>query len=184
MFLNLILNAGQAIAEGDALNNQIVVSTTVDAQGRVVVAVSDSGAGIPEDILARVFEPFFTTKPSGVGTGLGLSICHGIVTSLGGEITVESRTGQGSTFRVLLPPSPSSALPPRSGPSASLDPAPRAPRGRILVVDDEPVLAAALGRSLEPEFQVEVLGNGRSALERLRRDPPSTPSSVISSCPR
>ena len=173
VFLNLILNAGQAIAEGDALHNQIVVSTSVDAQGRVVVAVSDSGAGIPEDILARVFEPFFTTKPSGVGTGLGLSICHGIVTSLGGEITVESRAGQGSTFRVLLPAVPLERPPasfwPERVPSI---PPPRAPRGRILVVDDEPVLAAALGRSLEPEFQVEVLGNGRAALERLRRDPP------------
>ncbi len=173
VFLNLLLNAGQSIAEGDALNNQIIVSTTVDAGGRVVVGISDSGAGIPEDILARVFEPFFTTKPSGVGTGLGLSICHGIVTSLGGEITVESRAGQGSVFRVVLPVVPVSRPPtslwPEQGPSIPL---PRTPRGRVLVVDDEPVLAAALGRSLEPEFEVEVLGNGRAALERLRRDPP------------
>jgi signal transduction histidine kinase len=174
VFLNLLLNAGQAIAEGDAAHNQITVSATVDAEGRVVVAIGDSGAGIPEDILARVFEPFFTTKPSGVGTGLGLSICHGIVTALGGEIIVESRIGQGSIFRVLLPGVPAgertgASQRPDRGPSI---PPPRTPRGRVLVVDDEPVLAAALGRSLEPEFEVEVLGNGREALERLRRDPP------------
>jgi signal transduction histidine kinase/CheY-like chemotaxis protein len=178
VFLNLLLNAGQAIAEGDVEHNQITVTIAEGEGGRVVVSVRDTGAGIPEDILARVFEPFFTTKPSGFGTGLGLSICHGIVTSLGGEITVESRIGHGSVFRVILPavaaaddarsesrPSITTSI------SISIPPA-RAPRGRVLVVDDEPVLAAALGRSLEPEFEVEVLGNGREALERLRRDPP------------
>ncbi|MEP7122632.1 MAG: ATP-binding protein [Byssovorax sp.] len=177
VFLNLVLNAVQAIAEGDVEHNQITVAVSSRDDGRVVVAVRDTGAGIPEDILARVFEPFFTTKPSGFGTGLGLSICHGIVTSLGGEITVESRIGDGSVFRVILP-GVASADEPRplsrrgSGPSLSLAIPPRAPRGRVLVVDDEPVLAAALGRSLEPEFEVEVLGNGRQALDRLRRDPP------------
>jgi PAS domain S-box-containing protein len=174
VFLNLLLNAGQSLAEGDVENNRITVSTSVDARGSVVVAVSDTGAGIPEDILAHVFEPFFTTKPSGVGTGLGLSICHGIVTSLGGEITVQSRIGHGSVFRVILPGV--GALDDSRGGSRTESrpsiPAPRTPRGRVLVVDDEPVLAAALGRSLEPEFEVEVLGNGRLALERLRRDPP------------
>jgi signal transduction histidine kinase/CheY-like chemotaxis protein len=174
VFLNLLLNAGQSIAEGDVEHNQITVATSVDARGRVVVAVSDTGAGIPEDILTHVFEPFFTTKPSGVGTGLGLSICHGIVTALGGEITVESRIGQGSVFRVILPgaaPIDSIRAATRPESLASIPP-PRTPRGRVLVVDDEPVLAAALGRSLAPEFEVEVLNNGREALERLRRDPP------------
>jgi PAS domain S-box-containing protein len=174
VFLNLLVNAGQAIAEGDAEHNQISVATRVNAAGRVVVAITDSGDGIPEDLLARVFEPFFTTKPSGVGTGLGLSICHGIIASLGGEITVESRVGHGSTFRVTLPAVAAIEPPTRLSWSErrSSIPPPRAPRGRVLVVDDEPVLAAALGRSLQPEFEVEVLGNGRDALERLRRAPP------------
>jgi PAS domain S-box-containing protein len=172
VFLNLLLNAVQAIAEGDVEHNQITVSVSAGEGGRVVVAVRDTGAGIPEDILTRVFEPFFTTKPSGFGTGLGLSICHGIVTSLGGEITVESRIGDGSVFRVILPGVAAiDDARAESRPSISIPP-PRTPRGRVLVVDDEPVLAAALGRSLEPEFEVEVLGNGREALERLRRDPP------------
>jgi PAS domain S-box-containing protein len=178
VFLNLLLNAVQAIAEGDVEHNQITVSIASGEGGRVVVSVRDTGAGIPEDILAHVFEPFFTTKPSGFGTGLGLSICHGIVTSLGGEIAVESRIGAGSVFRVILPgvaaiDDARAASRAESRPSISPSiPAPRAPRGRVLVVDDEPVLAAALGRSLEPEFEVEVLGNGREALARLRRDPP------------
>ena len=174
VFLNLLLNAVQSIAEGDVEHNQITVSTSVGEGGRVVVAVADTGAGIPEDILAHVFEPFFTTKPAGFGTGLGLSICHGIVTSLGGEITVESRIGHGSVFRVILPaaaPVDEARAASRAESRPSI-PIPRTPRGRVLVVDDEPVLAAALGRSLEPEFEVEVLGNGREALERLRRDPP------------
>ena len=174
VFLNLIVNAGQAITAGDPEHNQITVATRVDAEGRVVVAVTDSGDGIPEEVRARVFEPFFSTKPAGIGTGLGLSICHGIVSSLGGEITVESRLGHGSTFRVLLPGVAAIEPPPRapwSDRRSSIPPV-RAPRGRVLVVDDEPVLAAALGRSLEPEFEVEVLSTGRAAVARLGRAPP------------
>jgi two-component system, NtrC family, sensor kinase len=65
--------------------------------------VSDTGCGIPDDVRAHLFEPFLTTKPVGQGTGLGLSICHGIVTSLGGSIAVESAVRKGSTFRVTIP---------------------------------------------------------------------------------
>jgi signal transduction histidine kinase len=69
----------------------------------VVVEVSDTGCGIPAENLERIFNPFFTTKPVGVGTGLGLSVCHGIITALGGDISVRSEVGQGTTFRVSLP---------------------------------------------------------------------------------
>ncbi|ADO72966.1 Sensor protein [Stigmatella aurantiaca DW4/3-1] len=105
VFLNLIVNAAQAIPEGsDVKTNEVRITTTQDAQGWAVVAVKDSGVGIPPENLARLFDPFFTTKPAGVGTGLGLSICHGIIVALGGRITVESEPGKGSTFRVFLPP--------------------------------------------------------------------------------
>ncbi len=142
-----------------------------------------------------------------MGTGLGLSIVRGIVTALAGEIAVESRLGQGTTFRVVLPPSPVATVvdeptPPPMTPPTGTDlrwdrsartpghdggwapkppghdgapkpPAPRAPprpRGRVLVIDDEPALAAALARSIERDYEVVVLSSGREGLERLRAD--------------
>jgi PAS domain S-box-containing protein len=104
VFLNLLINAAQAIKEGDAASNLIRISTRTDEKGRAVVTVTDSGAGIPPEVIGRIFDPFFTTKPVGVGTGLGLFICHGIVKALGGEIGVDSALGHGTTFRVVLPP--------------------------------------------------------------------------------
>ncbi|MDY7226060.1 AAA family ATPase [Hyalangium rubrum] len=105
VFLNLLVNAAQAIPEGaDVKAHEVRVSTTRDAAGWVVVAVKDTGVGIPPENLGRLFDPFFTTKPAGVGTGLGLSIVHGIITGMGGKITVESEPGRGSLFQVFLPP--------------------------------------------------------------------------------
>ncbi|MBN1209793.1 MAG: AAA family ATPase [Myxococcaceae bacterium] len=104
VFLNLIVNAAQAIPEGtDAKAHEIRLTTQRDDAGWAVVTVKDTGAGIPPENLSRLFDPFFTTKPAGVGTGLGLSICHGIITGLGGRITVESEPGRGTAFRVFLP---------------------------------------------------------------------------------
>jgi two-component system, NtrC family, sensor kinase len=103
VFINLLVNAVQAIPEGHPDLNRIVVSTRTDARGWAVVEFADSGCGIAPEIRRRLFEPFFTTKPIGEGTGLGLSICHGIVSAIGGEIEVDSEVGCGSRFRVLLP---------------------------------------------------------------------------------
>ncbi|HEX7624990.1 MAG TPA: ATP-binding protein, partial [Anaeromyxobacteraceae bacterium] len=100
--LNLLVNAAQAIPQGQPTRNEVRVATRTHAD-RVVIEVSDTGCGIPPEIRKHLFEPFLTTKPVGEGTGLGLSICHGIVTSLGGEIAVESEVGRGSTFRVSIP---------------------------------------------------------------------------------
>jgi PAS domain S-box-containing protein len=127
LFLNLIVNAAQAIPEADVRSHEIRITTRHEGEW-VVVAVRDSGIGIPPENLVRLFDPFFTTKPIGVGTGLGLSICHGIVTGVGGRIEVESEVGQGSTFQVFLPvcladsPSPmmgAEALPLSPGPEQS-----------------------------------------------------------------
>ncbi|MDY7229391.1 ATP-binding protein [Hyalangium rubrum] len=104
LFLNLIVNAAQAIPEGrDPKVQEVRVTTRREGADWVVVEVKDTGVGISPEHQRRLFEPFFTTKPEGVGTGLGLSICHGIVSALGGRITVESEPGHGSTFRVFLP---------------------------------------------------------------------------------
>ncbi len=102
MFLNLLLNAAQAISEGAVGENTIEVRAR-EEQGAVVVEVRDTGEGIPPENLERIFDPFFSTKPVGVGTGLGLAISHGIITAMQGEISVESKLGQGTCFRVRLP---------------------------------------------------------------------------------
>lgn len=104
LFLNLIINAAQAIPEGgDAKVHEVRLTTWREGTDQVVVEVKDTGVGIPPEHLRRLFDPFFTTKPAGVGTGLGLSICHGIVKGMGGRIAVESEPGRGTAFRVFLP---------------------------------------------------------------------------------
>lgn len=99
VFLNLIINSLDAI---DNRGGQVEITTRAQDQ-HVIVDVADNGPGIPEAYLARIFDPFFTTKPPGQGTGLGLSICYGIITQMGGEITVDSVVGTGTTFHIKLP---------------------------------------------------------------------------------
>lgn len=103
VFLNLITNAVQAIAEGDAQSHEIRVSAASDDAGDLVVELSDTGEGIAPHLLSRIFEPYFSTKPVGQGTGLGLSISHSIISSFHGKITVASEVGRGTTFRIVLP---------------------------------------------------------------------------------
>ncbi|PTL78827.1 ATP-binding protein [Vitiosangium sp. GDMCC 1.1324] len=102
VLLNLLINAAQALPVGQPERNEVCVRVRAVAE-RVVIEVRDSGSGIAPEVRDRIFDPFFTTKPVGMGTGLGLSICHGIVTGMGGEISVESELGRGSTFRISLP---------------------------------------------------------------------------------
>ncbi|WP_241093461.1 ATP-binding protein [Xanthomonas sp.] len=98
VYMNLLLNAGQAIGE----RGTIVVSTGQDGE-EVWIEFKDSGAGIPADLLQRIFDPFFTTKPVGSGTGLGLSISYGIINKHHGRIDVTSTVGEGSSFRIVIP---------------------------------------------------------------------------------
>jgi two-component system cell cycle sensor histidine kinase/response regulator CckA len=169
VLLNLLVNAAQAIPEGHADAHEIRVSTR-ELGPRVLVSIQDSGAGIPDDIRGRIFDPFFTTKPLGTGTGLGLSICHGIVTQLGGTLTVDSTPGAGSTFTVSLPSAegvPATTSPLVAAAATPDDAAAIAVRSaRILIVDDEPRVAAALGRALEGH-DVTVVRDGRTAVRLL-----------------
>lgn len=112
VLLNLLINAAHAIPEESPDPQEITVSTFTDPGGRVVIEVRDTGVGMAEDVKKQIFEPFFTTKTGGLGTGLGLSICKSIVSTLGGEITVESEPGHGTSFRVFLPPAPEGDGPP------------------------------------------------------------------------
>jgi PAS domain S-box-containing protein len=107
VFLNLLVNAGQAIAASRRSDreggHELSVALGLQGSDRVKVEVTDSGDGIAPEVIGRIFDPFFTTKPPGMGTGLGLSISKSIVTAMNGELVVKSDVGTGTTFVVLLP---------------------------------------------------------------------------------
>ena len=163
VFLNLVVNAAQAIPEGRANRNMIRVSTRMGPDGRVIVEVTDTGQGMPPEVLSKLFTPFFTTKPVGVGTGLGLAICHQLVRAAGGEIQVESTVGKGTTFRVSLPAYAGEA-------PAPLERRPEVSRtmrrGRILVIDDETIVTTTIRRALA-DHEVHGLSDAREALGRI-----------------
>jgi len=166
VFVNLLINAAQAIPEGSPAKNEIRIVTRTDGGGRAVIEISDTGAGILPEDRARIFEPFFTTKRIGEGSGLGLSICWGIVSSLGGDITFEPRTERGTTFRVTLPPASSQrdATEAGSEPRASASPA---RRKRVLVIDDDPLVLKTWHSVLGRQFDVVAFSDAREALDRV-----------------
>ncbi len=161
VFLNLLVNAAQAMPEGRASENEIVV-TARRAPGGITVAVADTGCGMPKNVLDRLFTPFFTTKPANLGTGLGLSICHRIVTSLGGRISVVSEVGRGSVFTVFLPAPEETRRGEGPPPAACAN----ARSARILVIDDEALVRNAVRRVLAPRHEV-VLETAPGALARI-----------------
>jgi two-component system, cell cycle sensor histidine kinase and response regulator CckA len=163
VFVNLLLNAAQAIPEGHHDANEIRVRTWHDEKtSAVVVTVEDTGSGIAPEVKSRIFEPFFTTKPIGAGTGLGLSICHGIIRGCGGSIEVESQLGEGAAFRVRLPVSRRALT---TDAAASTGSAPLR-RGRLLIVDDDAHVARTFAIMLRGH-DVEVCIDARIAAERV-----------------
>jgi len=172
VFLNLLVNAAQAIPEGNVSNNEIRITTATDRAGRAVVQIQDSGVGIPPEVLPRVFDPFFTTKAPGKGTGLGLAIVHRIVTALKGEIYIESQVGVGTTVRVILPRAKNIPQPEETRPiSAPHDVGVKEERRlRILLVDDETSLGTSLRRCISRYWNASFVNDGRQALELLRHD--------------
>ncbi len=163
VFINLIVNAAQAIPEGDSESNEVRIVTSTDALGRAVIDVLDTGPGIPNEALGRVFDPFYTTKPIGVGTGLGLSICHSIVTSLSGEISASNREGRGARLRVVLPAAKRELAAPVTEVGAS-----SAKQGRavVLIVDDERSVLTILGRALV-NHDVTTFTSAKEAVELI-----------------
>jgi CheY-like chemotaxis protein len=147
VFLNLLVNAVQALEGRPAPECEIAVRTGTDDTGRAVVEISDTGSGIPAEHLPRIFDPFFTTKPVGLGTGIGLSICHGTVKAMHGELQVESTVGKGSLFRVVLPPAPADAYAQVEELTTSSKRRPLAPQ-KVLVMDDDRAVAEALRQAL------------------------------------
>lgn len=168
VLLNLLINAEQALGSSGR-GGTVGVRTERDAERGVVrLEVADDGPGISEEVQGRIFDPFFTTKDVGKGTGLGLTVAYAIVQEHAGRISVRSRPGAGATFTVELPVA-AELLRARGGPSAQQPIPLDAFKGlRVLVVEDEPALAAAVAESLtDAGFIVDRAGDGEEGLARL-----------------
>jgi two-component system, cell cycle sensor histidine kinase and response regulator CckA len=173
ILMNLVANARDAMPMGGLLTIATADespaagprSEAAPAATHVRLTVSDSGVGIPAEIVARIFEPYFTTKESGKGTGLGLATVYAIVQRSGGSIEVRSVPGQGATFEIRLP-----RLPQTPGPSHE---APQATGGDgrvVLLTDDEPALREVIRRLLESRgFRVLATADAEEALATAER---------------
>jgi signal transduction histidine kinase/ActR/RegA family two-component response regulator len=161
---NLIVNAQQAMMEVTTPRVLTIRDSHDAARGEVVLTLSDSGPGIPEEIQSRIFEPFFTTKDIGEGTGVGLAVTHRIVEAHDGQIRVDSELGKGTTFTVSLPVSTAAA---ETEPRAQTAGTP-GPAAHILIIDDEPEVAQMLGDILAAQgHKVVTAGSGQKALRLL-----------------
>ncbi|MHC4885399.1 MAG: PAS domain S-box protein [Planctomycetota bacterium] len=178
VFLNLAINARDAMKEGGTLTFESAL-VQLDAKAcstpdydivpgpYIHIGVTDTGTGIPEDILCHIFEPFFTTKLTGQGTGMGLASAYGTVRNHRGAITVDSEPGRGTTVHVYLPP----ILGVEESTGEEDHPALIEGAGHVLLVDDEEVVRE-IGTDMLQElgYSVTVCHNGREALERYRSD--------------
>jgi len=186
ILINLCTNAAHAMRDGGGVLDVSLTDVTLRPEDipphsglkpgpYLDLTVTDSGHGIHPSIIERIFDPFFTTKEQGVGSGLGLSVVHGIVKSHGGSIEAESSPGKGSSFRVRLPVMNTAPMPARVG-IASLPTG----RERILVVDDEPMLARATKQMLERlGYEVDWSVNGQEALDLFRRRSEDKPFDLV-----
>jgi len=178
VLLNLCVNARDAMPTGGVLSlstenirlNENFAAMNVDAMPGpyVVIRVSDTGEGIPSDVIDKIFDPFFTTKETGKGTGLGLSTVMGIVKSHQGFVNLRSRVSVGSTFEIYLPAAPDAVA------ASSAAPAMQAPRGQgelILVVDDEEIIREVVQKTLLAHgYRVITAGDGTEAIAQFSQN--------------
>jgi PAS domain S-box-containing protein len=196
--VNLALNARDAMPDGGRLSIEMrnlhlpeaSPEIGLTAGSYVTVAVTDTGTGIPQEVLPRVFEPFFTTKEIGQGTGLGLSTTYGFIKQSGGHIAIDSELGRGTTVTIYLPRSPEdgagaathTAAPAEAAALAEADVAPeedaaavpyRAAEGdTVLIVEDDPdVREIAVATFEEMGFRVLQAGNAKAALDLIGNAP-------------
>jgi len=176
VLMNLCVNARDAMPSGGTLTlglGRTEVPPGADLKGgpHLVLSVTDTGHGIPPELLERIFDPFFTTKPVGKGTGLGLASVHGIVKAHHGFVRVESKPGLGTVFRVFLPARDGLAAVPVPAPAPAPAPAANeAPAASILVVDDDPAVLMVTSRFLQRMgYDVIPAAGGREALDALRQ---------------
>lgn len=175
--LNLAVNARDAMPDGGTLTFRTRnVTTTEQTEQRsalppgeyAMITVSDTGAGMPDDVQSKAFEPFFTTKGPGKGTGLGLSMVYGFARQAGGTVTIDSRPGTGTAISLYLPRA--TAIQDNARAAAALGG--RLKRLRVLVVDDDPHVRASTADMLrELGHEVHEAANGQDALNLLRDAP-------------
>lgn len=177
---NLIINAAESMPGGGAVSidfRNVIVdpSTATLAAGRYVeIAITDRGVGIPDENIEKIFDPYFSTKGKGEhkGTGLGLSISNSIISNHGGEITVSSRLGQGSTFHVRLPAADTAVVVEKAPLPHRDDAEPQTPihgHGRILVMDDESMILELAGNLLRHlGYDADFAKTGQAAIEKYR----------------
>ncbi|MFK7985448.1 MAG: response regulator [Sandaracinaceae bacterium] len=166
VLVNLLVNASHAL--DDESEDNVVEVRSRFANGEIFITVRDTGCGIPREQLGRIFEPFFTTKRRDHGTGLGLSISADTVQRHGGRIEVESEVGDGTAFNIILPeqtPYFPSYTPSRATPAMSA-----VRPGRILLVDDEPLVRRSIVRLLKGRHEVIEAEDGQHALKILEAD--------------
>lgn len=179
VIVNLAVNARDAMPDGGTVSIQTFAvsaaqarelrSTVLPAADYTGLRVSDTGTGIPPEILPKIFEPFFTTKEVGKGTGLGLSTVYGIVKQSGGYIFAESEPGRGTSFTVFLPVHAANAEE-KEPASIRSAPPPRSEwgTGTILLVEDEDMVRAVAERALTRQgYTVHTASDGEQGLERL-----------------
>ncbi|MGA9860195.1 MAG: ATP-binding protein, partial [Solirubrobacteraceae bacterium] len=169
VIINLVANARDAMPDGGRITIRTAVTRSTPAvAGRVTISVTDTGDGMTDEVRENIFEPFYTTKALGQGTGLGLATVAGIIDQLGGEISVESSLGAGSTFTVSLPRESDQAGD-AIGDDEAMASEPEAPGKTVLVVEDEVQVRTLVERLLElAGYQALSAASGAEALELLR----------------
>lgn len=194
VFLNFIMNAAQAMPKDRQTPNWVKVEVNAESNQSVITRISDNGSGIPKQDQEKIFEPFFSSKPVGEGTGLGLAVSRGIIEAHHGKIALDSDLDVGTTFTLIFPtaapseenetkktttlvghPKPvlgeltSPVFTPLGfnlSPASVQQPIKRTHRWRILIIDDDPLVAKSLGKMLRQE-EVAVALRGIDALELL-----------------
>ena len=168
VLLNLIINAEQAMLSANGRGTLVARTWHDTDRESVILEINDDGPGVSEELQPKIFDPFFTTKVMGKGTGLGLTVAYAIVQEHGGHLHVKSTPGAGASFFVEFPTSTGKLR----GQTADLSQVPSniGAGASVLIVEDEPALAAAVADTLaEAGFRVDRAGDGEEALGRVRQ---------------
>ncbi len=179
IFMNLFTNAAHAMRECggvltvrlksiDRLADDIFQLKELAPGKYVQITISDTGCGIPKNVIGKIFEPFFTTKVKGEGTGMGLALVYGIIKELKGDVSVYSESGVGSAFQILIPEQTI-----KPGKDENMDTELfMTGKGRVMIVDDEPSVVEWISHLLiKLGYEVVGVDNGVDALETFRQDP-------------